>query len=161
MGLKLEMKLKMLPFCFSPISIMSCLRTKDTRLCLHIHIRVLGEPGNEAKCITDLTLFCRGTFQLELFWHLCVSTSANDTITASLYLLHKPTIQHVAAQTPSVPKHSEDQLKKHEKLEYMFARLKVSVRFQLESASINKESQRNFFLSKQGALLIRTSTVGF
>ena len=65
--------------------------------------------------------------------------------TASLYLLHKPIIQHVAAQTPSVPKHSEDHLKKHEKLEYKFARLKVSVQFQLESASLNKESQRNFF----------------
>ena len=108
-----------------------------------IHIHVLGEPGNEAKCITDLTLFCRGTFQLEMFWHLCVSMSANDTI-HSLYLLHKPTIQHVAARTP-VPKHSEDHLKKHEKLEYKSARLKVSVPLQLESASLNKVSQRNFF----------------
>ena len=141
----------MLLFCFSPISITSCLRTKDTRLCPHIHIRVLGEPGNEAKCITDLTLFCRGTFQLELFWHLCVSMAANDTI-HSLYLLHKPTIQHVAAQTFSMPKHSEDHLKKHEKLEYKFARLKVSVPLQLESASLNKVPQRNFFQPKQGAL---------
>ena len=78
--------------------------------------------------------------------------------TASLYLLHKPTIQHVAAQTPSMPKHSEDHLKKHEKLDYKFARLKVSVPLQLESASLNKVSQRNFFYPKQGALLIRTST---
>ena len=63
----------------------------------------------------------------------------------SLYPFRKPTIQHVAAQTPSVLKHSEDHLKKHEKLEYKFARLKVSVPLQLESAFLNKESQRNFF----------------
>ena len=69
--------------------------------------------------------------------------SANDTI-HSLYLLHKPIIQYVAAQTPSVPKHSEDHLKKHEKLEYKFARLKVSVPLQLESASLNMGFQRNF-----------------
>ena len=55
------------------------------------------------------------------------------------------TIQHVAAQTSSMPKHSEDHSKKHEKLEYKFARLKVSVPLQLESASLNKVLQRNFF----------------
>ena len=65
------------------------------------------------------------------------------SFTASLYLLHKPIIQHVAAQTRLVLKHSEDHLKKHEKLEYKFARLKVSVPLQLESASLNKVSQRN------------------
>ena len=70
--------------------------------------------------------------------------SANDTF-HSLFLLRKPTIQHVAAQTSLMPKHSEDNLKKHEKLEYKFARLKVSVPLQLESASLNKVSQRNFF----------------
>ena len=70
--------------------------------------------------------------------------SANDTF-HSLFLLRKPTIQHVAAQTPSVLKHSEDHLKKHEKLEYKFARLKVSVPLQLESASLNNVPQRIFF----------------
>ena len=70
--------------------------------------------------------------------------SANDTI-HSLYLFHKPIIQYVAAQTSSMPKHSEDHLKKHEKLEYKFARLKVLVPLQLESASLNKVPQRIFF----------------
>ena len=38
-----------LPFCFCPILITSCLRTKDTWPALHaIHIRVPREPGNEA-----------------------------------------------------------------------------------------------------------------
>ena len=41
---------KTLPFGFCPILITSCLRTKGTMQALHaIHIRVLGEPGNEAS----------------------------------------------------------------------------------------------------------------
>ena len=87
--------------------------------------------------------FLRRHFPIRTVLPRCVSMSANDTI-HSLFLLRKPTIQHVAAQTPSVPKHSEDHLKKHEKLEYKFARLKVSVPLQLESASLNKVSQRSF-----------------
>ena len=38
---------KVLPFCFSPILITSCLHREDTSLSLRIHIHVLGEPGNE------------------------------------------------------------------------------------------------------------------
>ena len=37
---------KKLPFCFSPISITSCLQRKDTRLFPQIHIHVPGELGN-------------------------------------------------------------------------------------------------------------------
>ena len=47
---------KMLPFCFGPILIISCLRRKNIRLSPAIHIHVLGEPGNEADISLSETL---------------------------------------------------------------------------------------------------------
>ena len=95
-----------------------------------------GDSGNEPKCITDLL----GTFQLELFWQLCVYImSANDTIHC-LYLLHNSP----CCSTNSFGAEAFRRPSKHENLEYKFARLKVSVPLQLESASLNMGFQRNF-----------------
>ena len=109
-----------------------------------------GDSGNEPKCITDLL----GTFQLELFWQLCVYImSANDTIHC-LYLLHNSP----CCSTNSFGAEAFRRPSKHENLEYKFARLKVSVRFQLRKCLSKYRYPNEFFWFKQGALFIRIQT---